>query len=132
MRDPIEYENDRSLRTEWIPAAGEDAVHTWIRLGEWLRQGWPNIFVDACLREAAKLDVAIITDLRHWNEFDGVKQQGGLRYRIDRDVPSVPGGIDDVLAECVDWTATFDNNSSRRALYEKMETLSHEIAKSVS
>ena len=126
---PIYYENHRKERSKVIPALGCTIVDLWVDVGEHMREIYGPIWIRNALCQE-EIDFLIITDVRHPNEVEAIKEMNGSLYHIVRpEIPHREGkSIDELLADYQDWDGDILNDGSLKKLYNLMEVLCAQIA----
>lgn len=75
------YEDNPEKKDEMLPALGKTVRRIWIEVGNYLREVYPETWVEFPLQ--IKCDVLLIKDLRYPNEAEAIQRKGGLCIRID-------------------------------------------------
>lgn len=130
IKEPIHYENHREDRSKIIPELNCTIVDIWVDVGEKMREIYGPIWIENTLHQE-DIDFLIITDIRHPNEVQAIKELGGSIYRVvNPRVPRREGkSIDDYLADYNGWTADILNDGTLKKLYNLMKMLAkHEIS----
>lgn len=110
------YEDNPDARSEIIPALGMTVVDLWIRVGNDARRIHKDTWVRSSF-EVGDVDVAIVTDMRFWNEAETVEEKNGLLVRVEREsAPVRDSESDRDLDNFTRWTHTLKNNGSMKEL----------------
>ena len=121
---PIHYENHREDRDKIIPELNCTIVDLWVDVGESMRNVYGPIWVKNALNQD-DIDFLIITDVRHPNEVEAIKELGGNIYRIvNPRVPRREGkSIDDYLEDYTGWKYDILNDGTLAKLFNLMKML---------
>lgn len=98
------------LRNEPDPAwDGLTARYALQALGtDWGRRMHPDVWVRACLRQAARHPAACVPDVRFANEADAIRKAGGKVVRITRPGAGLPGDAGAHASEQQDFEADLE------------------------
>ena len=84
----------------------------------------PTIWVDLAMRESAKHELVVITDVRFPNEADAIKAAGGVLWRIQRPYVSPANSHSSETAlDDYKFDAVVENNGSIEDLHAKLQLL---------
>ncbi len=88
MREPEFYDTDEGapLRDVKLPTIGKTPVEIWIDFGTpAVRENvYRDTWTDFLFKGGHACDVLVIPDARFLNEVNGIKERGGLVYKIER------------------------------------------------
>jgi hypothetical protein len=83
-----------------------------------------TIWVDLAMKEAAKHDLVVITDVRFPNEAEAIKAQGGVLWRIQRPyVGPANTHPSETALDGYEFDAIVENNGFVEDLHEKIDKL---------
>jgi hypothetical protein len=100
---------------------GKTVRQVLIDVGELMRSYDPDVFVQAALAVHSAYRHIIIPDLRHHNEFKGIKDQGGICVKVVRPGDKEAHGtfntdIDEILKDETDWDFIIHNDGTKAQL----------------
>ncbi len=132
LGDAEYYQRFPEKRTSKLSNIGMTPVEIWVRWGNLGRAIDPLYWVErvedyAAARNAMAL---ILPDIRTRAEMDWIRAWGGWCYRVDRDVPAVPGAtVDDELSSlpAVDWDGIILNTGDLPKLEQTASAVAEEI-----
>lgn len=83
-----------------------------------------NFWVDYAMREVSKSDKVVFTDVRFPNEYESIKERGGLVWRIERPgIVAVNNHISETAMDSVEVDKIILNNSTPGSLHETLDYL---------
>jgi hypothetical protein len=136
IRRPIEYENNRALRSEPIAALGGiTIVDLWVLVGEKMREVYPKTWLHYLTKTDHKVDVVIVADVRHPNEADEIvdEPRDWRCYKVHNPrIPyreTIPGAksIDHMLESYDRWSGIIDNSSDLEFLHTQVKNIGNEL-----
>lgn len=84
----------------------------------------PTIWVDLAMKEAAKHELVVITDVRYPNEADAIRDAGGVVWRIERSaVGPANEHTSETAMENYDFDVVIENDSTIEELWAKISDL---------
>lgn len=117
------YEEHPHEKSMFLERIGKTVRDIWIDYGTLVgREVYAHTWVDFLFHRPS-CDVMLITDLRFPNEFDRVRELGGLLVKVENPaVPYTDDAADRPLREKPDneWDCVIDNNGTLNDLYSKM------------
>lgn len=99
---------------------------TLIKVGNKVRDVYPDTWIEANLRDDG-YDLLFVTDLRYPNEFNRIKELGGICIKIVRPgLPEPTDEADTALNGHTGWDLTVHNNSDLGGLWKHAEVIAKE------
>jgi hypothetical protein len=131
----VHYNNCRADRKIILPALGCTVVTLWVRVGEKLREVFPDTWLNFVCNTDHQADVVLVADVRHPNEADTIvdRQDGSKLYKVyNHRIPNretIPGeeSIDDKLDGYSRWHGQIDNAEGLSELNGQMESLADSL-----
>ena len=129
---PLLHEMKPELREKILPAIGKSPREIWIELGEKMRSISADVWIHGVLDNPACKpgSVVLISDVRHRNEFDAIREQGGLVVKVTRSGASIHNdAADSALAGMSDdqWDFVAQNEGDMAEL----SFLAHEVTENI-
>ncbi len=121
FKDKLFYEKYPKLKEVALPEIHMSPRQILIDLGtKAIRQNvWDKTWVKY-LTHSVNCDILLITDMRFPNEFQEVKEMGGLCIRIDRKVELSFDLADQALASHIGWDLIIQNDGTLKELNDKI------------
>lgn len=129
LKDGFYYDHpSRVLEKEIVlPAIGKSPRQIWIEYGMAMRAIYQHTWVDY-LFKATKGSVIIISDMRFPNEFERVKELGGICIKVNRDSVIPTNDVADIPLSDLpsdQWNHIIENNGTLTDLYNKLDKIFH-------
>ena len=125
LMDGLYYDANPDQREMPLPKIGKTPREIWIAVGNEFRNVYEHVWIDYLLNKQ-NCDILIVTDLRYPNEFNRVKQLGGLCCKVVRpDLPITHDIADDALQNYEDnkWDHHIINDTDLNSLNRSAETI---------
>lgn len=128
LREPSYYDSYEDSKEISLPALGKSPRTIWIEVGNFLRNVYPETWINYLIRGITSCDVLIITDLRYENEAAIIKTHGGYCIKVERpEIPEYDDIADSGLKNYTNWDRILINNGTLNDLNESVKKLKKEL-----